>query len=228
MTYNPSIRPAREYANLYGAKLLVHGVAGSGKTPLVNTAPNPLLLLTEPGTLSLRGSNVPAFEAYDGKTLEAVLEWMRGSREFGKYDTFAIDSVTQIAELYLKHAKEVLRISHGMQQYGYAAERTRAWVDFLYFLKGKNTYLIAKQAVLEVGGINQLRPFFPGKDLNTYIPHLFDLILCLGEFVVPSVGVTKAFKCQGSADILARDRTGKLAEYEPANLSYIIQKVTAA
>jgi hypothetical protein len=58
-----SLRPARDFAVQYGVKAIVYGPPGSGKTPVINTAPRPVMLVCEPGLLSMRTSTVPTFFA---------------------------------------------------------------------------------------------------------------------------------------------------------------------
>jgi hypothetical protein len=56
------------------------------------------------------------------------------------------------------------------------------------------------------------------------IPHMYDAILHLGIHNVISVGQIKSFQCQGSMDILARDRTGALSEFEPPDFGLLVKK----
>jgi hypothetical protein len=98
-------------------------------------------------------------------------------------------------------------------------------VNQLYYMPQKHVYLIAKQAVYDEGGIQKKRPFFPGQDLNVKVPHMYDEVLHFGLVNVPGqpkpvVGI----RCQESFDIMARDRSGKLNEIEPPDLSAIFLK----
>jgi len=56
------------------------------------------------------------------------------------------------------------------------------------------------------------------------LPHKFDQILQLDIQNVPGVGQVKAFRCQASIDVLARDRTGMLSEFEPPDFNAIVRK----
>ncbi|WBF76860.1 hypothetical protein PSV3_00158 [Septimatrevirus PSV32] len=91
------LKPASQLARRYGVKSVVFGAPGSGKTPLINTAPRPVLLVTEPGMLSMRGSNVPAWEAYSPALIVEFFEWFMKSREAANFDTLGIDSISNIA-----------------------------------------------------------------------------------------------------------------------------------
>jgi len=52
------LKAASEHAQNFGCKCIIYGPSGSAKTPLVNTAPRPVLLSIEPGLLSMKGSNI--------------------------------------------------------------------------------------------------------------------------------------------------------------------------
>lgn len=213
-----SLRPAKEFAQKFGAKALIFGPAGSGKTPIINTAPRPLLLCCEPGMLSMRGSNVPTFQAFTAKLIDEFFLWFFESKEADNFDTLGLDSATQMAEIYLEQSEKENK--HGLAAYGEANRNTMKQLSKLFFWPRKHTYLIAKQEVLE----NLKRPYFPGKELPVKVPHMYDLLLHLDIHSVPGVGQVKSFQCQGSFDIHARDRTGTLALYEQPDFGALVQK----
>lgn len=217
-----SLQPASALALKLGVKSLVHGMPGSGKTPAFNTAPRPILLAVEPGMLSMRNSNIPTFEAYTAEKVDEFFKWWQFSKEPAQFDTLGIDSVSQMAELFVARAEK--KNSHGLKAYGVMSDEVMYYMNFLYFQPNKHLYLIAKQGFEEVQGVRQARPSFPGQDLNKKIPHLFDVIMCLGMFNIPGAGQHKAFRCAPSMDMMARDRSGKLGEFEPADLNAIFNK----
>ena len=47
------LKAASEHAQNFGVKAIVYGPAGTGKTPILNTAPRPVLLATEAVLLSM-------------------------------------------------------------------------------------------------------------------------------------------------------------------------------
>lgn len=230
------LKPASELARRYGVKSIVFGSPGSGKTPLINTAPRPVLLVTEPGMLSMRGSNVPAWEAYSPALIVEFFEWFMKSREALNFDTLGIDSISNIAEIIL--ADELTKVKHGMKAYGNMSERTMKICNELYYMPQKHIVMIAKQSVIENGRqtilqggevvyepIMQKRPFFPGKDLNVKVPHLFDNVFHLNEVVIPGQPKpVRALRTKEIAEVFARDRLGNLGELEPPDLSAIFTK----
>ena len=48
-----------------GVKLLVYGQAGAGKTSLIRTLPNPVVLSAEGGLLSIQDADLPCIEIAD-------------------------------------------------------------------------------------------------------------------------------------------------------------------
>lgn len=216
------LRPATDFARNFGAKALIYGPAGTGKTPILNTAPRPLLLACEPGLLSMRGSTIPTWEAYTAARIDEFFKWFFNSAEVKNYDTLGIDSTSQMADTYLQEAKKTIK--HGLQQYGKMAEDTMNHLRTLYFTRYKHTYLIAKEEIMQVNGAQMRRPYFPGQQLNADIPFMYDCILHLNKVPIPNVGETLAFRCVGSYDVIARNRTGTLNEFEPPDFSNIVNK----
>jgi len=217
--------PASSLAANMGVKAVIYGGPGMGKTPLLATAPNPVCMITEPGTLSLRGMDkLPCWEAFDVKRIEEFFDWLFKDNEAKKFDTICIDSVSQMAEIYLKDAKKSNK--HGLKAYGDMAENVMKWLEPLYFMQGsQNVVLLSKQMIVESNGTAAKKPYFPGKELNVSVPHLFDLIMHLDIANVPGVGQTKALRCQNSFDVVARDRSGSLNEFEPPDLTAIFNKI---
>ena len=214
------LRPAKDFARKFGCKAIVYGPAGTGKTPIINTAPNPVLLATEPGLLSMRNSTVPTWIAPSKDKIDEFFKWFEHSAEAKKFDTLAIDSVSQMCEIALNDAKK--RIKHGLQIYGDMAEYVGPYLERLYFMPEKHMYLICKEEVQE-GGYR--RPYYPGKQLAIQVPHRYDCILRVAKAQIPNMGEVTAFQCNGTYDVMARNRTGDLADFEPPHFGEIIKKV---
>lgn len=207
---------------MFGVKSIIYGPPGAAKTPLINTCPRPLLLACEPGLLSMRGSNVPTFAAFSATLIDEFMKWFFNSNERKNFDTIAIDSVSQMAELYLVDALK--NNKHGLKAYGEMAAKTLEQLNGLYFSHNIHTYLIAKEAAIDDNGVRIRKPYFPGQQLMVEVPHKFDLIMRLAQHNVPGVGQTRAFRCIGSLEEMSRDRTGRLNEFEPPQFADIIKK----
>lgn len=210
-------------AKKFGVKAIVYGKAGIGKTPIFATAPRPVLLACEPGMLSMKGTNIPTWEAYDSKRIMEFFDWFYRSNESKAFDTLGIDSLSQLCEIILR--EELKSNKDGRKAYGELSRKVMESVcEPLFYLPNKNTYLICKQAVNDENGTAVKVPYFPGQDLNIKIPHLYDEILHLDEYNIPGVGKQVAFRCKPSFDTKARDRSGKLSEFEPPHLGNLFAK----
>ena len=214
------LRPAKEFAQLFGCKAIIYGPPGSAKTPIINTCPRPVLLAVEPGLLSMRNSNVPTWMAPTKSRIDEFMKWFELSAETKNFDTLAIDSISQMCNIALDESKA----KHGLAQYGEMADYVMPYLQRLYYMKEKHMYLIAKEELTSDG---KRRPAFPGQQLNgsSGVSHLYDCILRLARVPIPNVGETLAFQCNGTMDILARNRTGDLADFEPPDFGKIIAKV---
>ena len=77
-----SLVPVSKLAANYGVKMVTYGGPGVGKTPIVATAPRPILLVHEPGMLSMRAfTHIPAFEAFTIDRIDEFYEWFLKSSE---------------------------------------------------------------------------------------------------------------------------------------------------
>ncbi len=231
------LKSAAQLAKKYGVKSIIFGAPGSGKTPLVASAPRPVLLATEPGLLSIRHvQNVPVWEAYTAPKIDEFLTWFFKSNETKNFDTLAIDSLSNMAELFLK--AELERHKHGMQAYGALSQRVMAVCDELFYLQDKHVVMLAKEGTRENGSsvvmangvaeqvpILQKIPFFPGKDLNVKIPHLFDNVLHLDTVSITGMpGKHLALRTAKTERVFSRSRCGVFAEFEPPNLTDLFNK----
>lgn len=213
------LRPVGNYAIKYGAKAMVYGGAGSGKTPIAGTTPRPFMLICEPGMLSMLNSPMQGIPAYTAADIDDRFAWIFGSNETRNFDTICIDSISQMCEIIL--TDELKKNKDGRKAYGELSRKVMEKLNGLYFLPEKHLYLICKQQITTEGFH---RPFFPGQDLPVKVPHLFDFILHLGVHNVPGRGQVSSFQCNQSFDVLARNRTGNLADFEPPDMGLLIRK----
>lgn len=216
------LKAAGDHAINFGCKCLVYGPAGSAKTPVINTASRPVLLATEPGLLSMRGSKIPTYEAYTVQAVDGFFKWFFNSAETKNFDTLAIDSGSQIADIYLLDAQK--NNKHGLKAYGEMAEATMSHLRTLYYTKYKHVYLIGKEEIKDLDGQSMRRPYFPGNVLPIQVPHLYDFILRLSKVIVPNIGETLAFQCNGTYNVMARNRTGNLDDYEEPHFGKLVDK----
>lgn len=227
------LRAAGEHAQNFGVKAIVFGPAGGGKTPILNTATRPVLLATEAGLLSMRGSTIPTYEAYTSQRIDEFFKWFFNSTETKNFDTLGIDSGSQMADIYLNAALKGTSKSgnkkHGMAAYGEMATDTMEHLRTLFYTRYKHVYLICKEQIADVDFQSLRRPYFPGQVLPVDVPHLYDFILRLAKTNIPGVvGEQLAFQCVGTMNIMARNRTGNLNDFEPPHFGKLVEKAMNA
>jgi AAA domain len=218
----PNFAPAGSYAQQYGVKSLVYGDPGTGKTPLINTAPRPVFLAVEPGLLSMRGSTVPTCFATTPAQLDDFFSWLARSPETAQYDTVCVDSISQMAEIYLD--SELGNHKDPRKAYGEMSRKVLTHLNAMYYMQNKHVYLICKQGSTEENNIKKKVPYFPGQDLGIKVPHLYDEILHAERISTPQ-GPVSVLRAKASFDVFARDRSGRLAEFEPFDLSNLFNKI---
>ena len=159
-----------------GVKCLVYGHAGSGKTSLIPTLPAPVALSAEGGLLSISGADVPYIEIASMANLMEAYTWLTESAEAQAFESVALDSISEIAEVVL--AEELKRNKDGRAAYGelntVMAQMIRAFRD----LPGRNVYFTAKcEKAQDETGRMLYSPMMPGKSLSQNLGYFFDLMI---------------------------------------------------
>lgn len=216
------LKPASEIAKVYGVKGVIYGGPGTGKTPIMLTAPNAVGIVSEPGMLSIRHSNMPIWTAETYIRIKEFFDWVSKSNEPRQYfQTICVDSGSQMAEIILK--EEQAANKDGRRAYMMMSQKVMAIFDTLYYLQGMNVFIICKEGNFEDNGMTKFRPFFPGQDLYVKTPHLYDEIFRIEDANIGGQ-MRKAFRTKNAYNCIARDRIGKLNEVEPTDLAHIISK----
>lgn len=207
-----------------GVKIVVYGASGAGKTSLIPTLPNPVVLSAESGLLSIRDANIPFIEIASMEQLQEAYMWCRDSEEAKQFETVALDSISEVAEVVLNH--ELKKNKDGRAAYGELnttmTELIRAFRD----LPKKHVYFSAKlEKSQDETGRLLYNPSMPGKSLTQSLPYLMDEILAL-RVERDSEGVNqRAIMCDTDGLWLAKDRSGKLEPWEAPDLGEIIRKI---
>ena len=207
-----------------GVKVLVYGAAGTGKTTLITTLPNPIVLSAEGGLLSIQDANLPYIEVATIDDLREAYAWCRDSAEAAGFQSVCLDSISEVAEVVLN--AELKRNKDGRAAYGEMnttmAELIRAFRD----LPGKHVYMSAKlEKSQDEMGKMLYNPGMPGKSLTQGLPYFFDEVLSL-RVEKDAEGVTqRALMCDSDGIWLAKDRSGRLDAWESPDLGAIITKI---
>ena len=236
-----SFTTAESYNTSNGVKMLIYGPSGVGKTVLAATMPRPLLIAAEPGALALRKANLEALFGVDNpsiqynmpiieiKTTDDLVDahaWCLGSAEARNFDSIALDSLSEIAEVVLANAKR--QVKDPRQAYGEVLEKTETCVRLFRDLPYKHVYMAAKMQPLkdEMTGVVKYGPGMPGNKLGPNLPYFFDEVFRLG--INKDLTTNKFYRFLQTASDLqyeAKDRSGALNEMEPPHLGIVIAKI---
>lgn len=207
-----------------GVKLLVYGNAGAGKTSLIPTLPNPIVLSAEGGLLSIADADVSFIEVSSFDTLMEAYRWVIESDEAKGFESIALDSISEIAEVVLNHEKKVAKDPR--QAYGAMQEQMSDIIRAFRDIPGKHVYFTAKceKATDETGRI-LYSPSMPGNKTGQQLPYFFDEVLALRVEKDAEGNPQRALMCDSDGIWLAKDRSGKLDAWEAPDLGAIINKI---
>jgi phage nucleotide-binding protein len=196
--------------------MCIYGPSGSGKTTLIKTAPKPFIISSESGLLALAGEDIPAVEVSTEAGLKEAYDYVVKS----EYETICIDSISDIAENILGDLKG--KFSDGRQAYGKLNDIMNKYIRLFRDIKGKNVYITAKEAKVDMNGVNIAQPSMPGQTLTNNLPYYFDLLLRLeadkkGNRIVHT---------QASFTQVCKDRSGMLDSKVEPNLGSIFKTIT--
>jgi phage nucleotide-binding protein len=208
-------------------KLLVYGQAGAGKTSLIPTLPKPVILSAEGGLLSIADTNLPFIEITSMAELQEAYKWLTSSAEAVEFQSVALDSISEIAEVVLNAEKKINkdpRAAYGAMQ-EQMADVIRAFRD----LPGKHVYMSAKlEKTQDEMGRVLYAPSMPGNKTGQSLPYFFDEVLALRVEKDAEGNTRRALMTDGDGLWLAKDRSGKLEVWEDADLGEIIKKIGGA
>lgn len=220
-----------------GIKLVVYGKSKVGKTSLIATCANPLIISAERGLLSLRNNpatrNTPVIEIHGMTEFNEVFEWCSKSNDAKKFNSFALDSITEIAELCLgeEKAKAIAKAKGGkvnnFEPYMELGTQIMAILRGFRDMPAKHVLFIAQEEFDkdEQTGLSVYRPVLPGRQLTRQLPYTFDEILQINRFTTPEGQPYNMLRTTSDAQNVAGDRSGKLDIWEPADIGYIINKI---
>jgi phage nucleotide-binding protein len=206
-----------------GQGFLVYGPAGAGKTSLIKTMPNPIILSAEGGLLSIRDADLPYIEIASMDDLREAWVWL-GTAEGMGYQSVALDSISEIAEVCLNTEKKATKDPR--QAYGAMQEQMADVIRAFRDLPGRHVLMTAK---LEKSQDEMARilyaPSMPGNKTGQSLPYFFDEVLALRVERDADGNTQRALMCDGDGSWLAKDRSGKLDAWEAPDLGAIIAKI---
>lgn len=210
-----------------GVKALTYGMAGAGKTTSLGTAPSPIILSAEAGLLSLADADVPYIEVSSMAAIGEAYEWLTSSAEAKQYRTVCLDSLSEIAEVVLIEERE--RNKDPRQAYGALADQMASLIRMFRDLPGKHVVMTAKlEKAQDQDGRLLWSPSMPGSKTGQSLPYFFDEVFALQVHKDEEGKTQRAFLTEGDGSWVAKDRSGKLDTWEPADFSAIFNKIGGA
>lgn len=208
-----------------GVKMVLFGPSGVGKTRTVATAPRPFVFNAEKGLLSLRKFKIPYATISTYKELVEAYTWAFKSSEAKNYDTFCLDSLSEIAEVI---AIEERRKNPDARKWSPAKDdQVYTIIRDFRDMKQKHIVCIAKQMIVEQGTPPVITkcalPIMPGDKLQNNLPYFWDIV---GHMFTLDYNNAQydAIHTKANQSWVAKDRSGNLAEIEQADLGAIFKK----
>lgn len=207
-----------------GIKLLVYGMAGAGKTSLIPTLPAPVVLSAEGGLLSIAGADVPYIEIANMGDLMEAYQWLTESAEAREFQSVALDSISEIAEVVLNAERKATKDPR--QAYGAMQEKMSDLIRAFRDLPGRHVYFSAKleKSQDEMGRMLHA-PSMPGNKTGQALPYFFDEVLALRVEKDAEGNTQRALMCESDGLWQAKDRSGRLDPWESPDLGAIIRKI---
>lgn len=207
-----------------GVKVLCYGAAGAGKTTLIKTLPQPIVLSAEGGLLSIQDADLPYIEISSMEVLREAYQWLTSSDEAKAYQSVALDSISEIAEVVLNAEKKATKDPR--QAYGAMQEQMADIIRAFRDLPGRHVYMSAKlEKTQDEMGRVLYSPSMPGNKTGQSLPYFFDEVLALRVEKDADGNTQRALMCDSDGLWLAKDRSGKLAAWEAPDLGAVISKI---
>ena len=218
-------------------KILVYGASGAGKTRLISTINEPVLIVSaEAGTLCLKGHSIDVVDIQTDdegallgkekriKRLSDVYEYLQTTEAIKKYKWIALDSLTEIMQNLvegLKAKPEFDDPKMTMRLWGEYADRAKAIIKSFRDLPQYNVIMTALDKTdKDENGIRYQAIDVQGS-IGERLPSYFDEVFYL---YVDAEGKRSLITSQ-TDKLRVKDRSGMLNKIEEANLTSVIKKI---
>jgi phage nucleotide-binding protein len=210
------------------AKFLIYGHAGTGKTSLAATLPNPFIISAEGGLLSLRGANIPYVEVETLDDVREAYQYLK-SEKAAHIESVVIDSLSELAQTLL--VIEKARIVNGKpvdprQAYGAVADKILEMIGAFKFLP-KHVVMLAKcEKSQDEQGRMLYQPAMVGQKLAPMLPYQFDFVFAMRNEKDADGKIVRYLQTETDGLWEAKQRGGFVDAVELPDLSAIIAKIT--
>ena len=232
--WKPTIQSTQAYNKTAGVKLCVYGKAAVGKTPLAKTVKKALILATEDGVGTVSDVCIPLIRINDTASLNGMRQWLAVPANTAAFDWIILDSLTNLTHTIFTEVAGTVKSNDPRKFYGELQDRIIPFLETLFKLN-KNVLVTMWQGEESTPAGMFLRhiPVTKGQAIATYCMHFFDVTMNMALHQVPQtqadgtvISVTMPFlQTREFNNVFARDRHQKLANYEPADLTAIYNKL---
>jgi len=208
-----NIVKAKGLAKKAGIKTLIYADSGIGKTNLFHSTGKTLLLSLEKGDLVLDDAdNVDIVRATTLAEVREVYQYIKENND--KYDTFGIDSITDLGEQIvaeLKAMPEFQDMKKSMPMWMKFSEIMLSIAKSFRNLENINVVITALAESVTNGFEEKILPMIPAKKIQVKLASLYDEVF----YIKVNEDGERVFITQPTQDIVAKDRSGKLEQVEP-------------
>jgi phage nucleotide-binding protein len=219
---------ATELSKTSGVKVLLYGASGLGKTSQFKHTGKTILISLESGELVLSDAkNVDVVRVSNLAEIREAYEYVKANKD--KYDTVGIDSLSELSEVIVAELKKMPEYSDPRDTFKLWGKYTELMLQIAKSfrdLNGINVVLVALDESVKNGFEEKIMPSVAAKKAQGKLPSLYDEVLYLRA----TENDEREFVCHPTADVVAKDRSGKLDPIEPCSrekgIEHIFKKIT--
>lgn len=208
-----------------GIKVVGYGQSAMGKTFLINTLPDPIIINIEHKLAPIKNKSIPVINVTNAAEAIDAIRFVSTSDDMRNYKSIAIDSLTELSDLIFADAYK----KKNGNSFGAANSETEQLMTQIYkqlkSVVDKNLYMIAKyDEISDSEKIVKFRPRLSTKRLTLDLPHKFDVVVAVRRVKFEN---EMQYVIQGQEDgmYFASDVFGTLDKWEAPDLGLLFEKL---